>query len=400
VIPLVSKAKDLIGIKNASQTPVIAQLSYRSKALQAFNDDDLSELESAASNNNKKLGVTGIFLYNNGDFFQSIEGPPEQLERVWANILADNRHSITEIQPLSFSSYRLYSGWSMKLFKQKNFYKSSTDIYTPKNKISDLLFNIVREDIWPELVRNHEIAARSEGETYQINRLAKLLVTDRSEQPEKILHTYYKNNNSSLGNFYSYVIGPLAGHLGDLCSEDVFNEFEVTIALNRALIFFRKIRMFHGHHYLANSPKVTVANMPGEQHIISSVIDYEILWQAGLNVNLNFSKTDDELLGYVHKNKVDVLDLSQSPTLYKADQLPRLKSLVENIHDYSVNPKIVVMLKGRGFSSLSKLQEGLGADLICNVSNEIEKNVMDAFNRSLKVSRPKRILNTIKTLIH
>ncbi len=269
------------------------------------------------------------------------------------------------------------------------------DTYKPNNKIFDVLFNIVREDIWPELVKNHEIAARLERETYQIDRLAQLLVTDFSEFPEQILHTYYENNHFSLGNFYSFVIGPLAGHLGDLCAEEIFNEFEVTIALNRAFVFFKKIRLLDSSNYLGNSPRVTVANMPGEKHIISSVIDYEILWQAGMNVHLNFSKTDNELLTYINGNQVDVLDLSQSPIHYKVDQLPRLKTLVKQIHEFSANPKIQVMLKGKGFSTISKQQEGIGADIICNVSNELEKNVMDIFNRSLKVLLPEQLLKEI-----
>ncbi len=269
------------------------------------------------------------------------------------------------------------------------------DTYKPNNKIFDVLFNIVREDIWPELVKNHEIAARLERETYQIDRLAQLLVTDFSEFPEQILHTYFENNHFSLGNFYSFVIGPLAGHLGDLCAEEIFNEFEVTIALNRAFVFFKKIRLLDSSNYLGNLPRVTVANMPGEKHIISSVIDYEILWQAGMNVHLNFSKTDNELLTYINGNQVDVLDLSQSPIHYKVDQLPRLKTLVKQIHEFSANPKIQVMLKGKGFSTISKQQEGIGADIICNVSNELENNVMDIFNRSLKELLPEQLLKEI-----
>ena len=260
----------------------------------------------------------------------------------------------------------------------------------PNNKFFDVLLNILREDIWPELVKNHWINDRSEGETYQIHRLAQLLVTGYSELPEQILHTYYENNHFSLGNFYSFVIGPLAVHLGDLYAEDIFNEFEVTIALNRVFEFFKKIRLLDCSKYLGNSPRVTVANMPGEQHIISSVIDYEILWQAGMNVHLNFSKTDNELLTYINCNKVDVLDLSQSPIYYKVDQLLRLKTLIKQIHEFSANPTIQVMLKGRGFSTFSKQQEGIGADIICNVSNELEKNVMDVFNRSLKVLLPEK----------
>ena len=215
-------------------------------------------------------------------------------------------------------------------------------------------------------------------------------MTDFSEFPEQMLHTYYENNHFSLGNFYSFVIGPLADHLGDLCAEEIFNEFEVTIALNRAFVFFKKIRLVDSSNYLGNSPRVTVANMPGEKHIISSVIDYEILWQAGMNVHLNFSKTDNELLTYINGNKVDVLDLSQSPIHYKVDQLPRLKTLIKQIHEFSANPKIQVMLKGKGFSTISKQQESIGADIICNVSNELEKNIMDIFNRSLEVLLPEQ----------
>ncbi|WP_159077529.1 BLUF domain-containing protein [Polynucleobacter rarus] len=399
--PLMTKAIDLILPKNVSQAPVIAHLSYRSKALQVFNDDQLGELELAASTNNKKLGVTGIFLYNNGDFFQSIEGPPDKLESTWAKILADDRHSITEIQPLSYSPYRLYSGWNMKLFKQKNIYKSSIDSYSPQNRTSDLLFNLVREDIWPALLKNHELnQAPTVRDTYEIHRLAKLLITDQSDLPEQMLQAYFQKNNQSLGNFYSFVIGPLALYLGDLSSEDLFNEFEVTIALNRALVFFRKIRHIHSGSFISNSPKVTVANMPGEQHIISSVIDYEILWQAGMDVTLNFSKTDEQLLSYVHTNKIDVLDLSQSPTLFKASQLARLKMLIGHIYDYSLNPKIAIILKGRGFSNLSKNHESFGADLICNVTNELKKNVLDVFNQSLTVPKPIQILKKLKTIIH
>ena len=401
MIPLVTKAIDLIKPKSSSQAPVIAHLSYRSKALQAFNDEALIELESAASANNKKLGVTGIFLYNNGDFFQSIEGPPDKLDNIWAKILADDRHFITEIQPLSFSPFRLYSGWNMKLFKQKNVYKGSIDLYNPKDRISDLLFNLVREDIWPALLKNHEIDSFSTvSDNYEIHRLAKLLITDKTELPEKMLQTYFQKNNQSLGNFYSFVIAPLAVNLGDLSTEDLFNDFEVTIALNRALVFFRKIRHFHSSNYLSNSPKVTVANMPGEQHIISSVIDYEILWQAGMDVTLNFSKTDEELLKYVNTNKIDVLDLSQSPTIFKSSQLERLKNLIGHIHEFSLNPKIVVMLKGRGFSNLSKNYENFGADLICNVTNELKKDVLDAFNKSKTIPKPIKILKKLKTMIH
>jgi len=401
VHPIVSKAKDFIRFKNANQAPMIAHISYRSRALQAFSDNDLRAIEAYASNNNKKIGVTGIFLYNDGEFFQAIEGPPEQLEGVWAKISADERHSITEVQKMSFSPYRMYSGWNMKLFKNKQSNLNINLSLDSKSTISDILADLIREDIWPELQKKHALHEQSIAhETYQIDRLAHHLLTDPSDFPEELLQTYFRKNHTSIGSFYTFVIGPLAGHLGDLSATDVYSEFEVTIALSRALCFFRKIRQHHTQVLAGDSPKVLVAHMPGETHIISSVMDYEILWQAGMNVSLHFAKTDEELLHYVQSNAVDVLDLSQSPTLFKATQLPRLKTLIENIHAVSINPKIRVILKGRGFSNLAKNQEHIGADLICNVSIELTKDITSIFTKNIKPSRSHRIIHTLKTMIH
>lgn len=378
MIQVLSKAKNLIGLKDTPDHAMFAHLSYRSSALQEFNDQELSELEISASNSNKKLGITGVFLYNNGDFFQSLEGPPVQLEKVWSKILADNRHSITEIQPLSFSSLRMYSGWNMRLFKEKNVLSKNKIIIKGNNQISDVLFDIVNNNIWPEISQKFDLTLSStKNASFEIDKLAHLLVKDPSYLPEQLLHSYYKNCHYSLDKYYSFVIGPLASHFGDLSGEDVFNEFEVTIALHRVLCFFREIRQRHTQAFNGSSPKVTVINMPGENQIISSVIDYEILWQAGMDVSLHFPRTDEELIHLVRHKSIDILDLSQSPTEFKHYQLPRLRTLIEVIHASSLNPKIKVIIKGRGFSKLSKNFENVGADLICNISSELKQDVLD-----------------------
>ena len=378
MIQVLSKAKNLIGLKDKPDHAMFAHLSYRSSALQEFTDQELSELEISASNSNKALDVTGVFLYSNGDFFQSLEGPPSQLEKVWSKILADNRHSITEVQPLSFSSIRMYSGWNMRLFKEKDTLSKNNIIIKGNTQISDVLFNIFNNDIWPEISQKFDLNPSStKNASFEIDKLAYLLVKDSSNLPEQLLQSYYKNCHYSLDKYYSFVVGPLASHFGDLCSEDVFNDFEVTIALHRVLCFFRTLRNRNSCTFNGVSPKVTVINMPGENQIISSVIDYEILWQAGMDVSLYFPKSDQELIQIIRHNMIDILDLSQSPTEFKHYELPRLRTLIEAIHASSLNPKIKVIIKGRGFSKLSKNFESVGADLICNISSELKQDVLD-----------------------
>ena len=401
MIQVLSKAKNLIGLKDPQDPAMFAHLSYRSTALHDFNDHDLHELEIAASNTNKRLGITGVFLYSNGDFFQSIEGPPEALDKVWSKILADNRHSITQVQPLSFSSLRMYSGWNMRLFKEKPGPSKGKRIVINNNQISDVLLNIVNNDIWPEISKKFDahLSTTNNG-AYEIDKLAHLLVNNPSHLPEDLLNSYYRNCHYSLDKFYSFVIGPLASHLGDLSAEDVLNEFEVTIALHRVLCFFRKLRNRNSQTFDGISPKVNVINMPGENQIISSVIDYEILWQAGMNVSLHFPKTDEDLIHFIRNNSIDILDLSQSPTRFKNDQLPRLKTLIENIHSNSLNSKIKVIIKGRGFSKLSKNFEHVGADLICNISSELKQDILDmTFAPTAKIPKPLQIYESFKKTI-
>jgi len=63
--------------------------------------------------NNTKLGVTGMLLYENGSFFQVIEGPSKVIEELFQVIHSDNRHHkvVTIIaEPIV---KRSFSDWTM-----------------------------------------------------------------------------------------------------------------------------------------------------------------------------------------------------------------------------------------------------------------------------------------------
>lgn len=67
-------------------------LIYMSSAVNLFTDDDLTELLRISRQNNKRSGITGMLLYNDGNFLQVLEGPPEAVRALYDRICRDPRH--------------------------------------------------------------------------------------------------------------------------------------------------------------------------------------------------------------------------------------------------------------------------------------------------------------------
>jgi hypothetical protein len=76
-------------------------------------DNDLAEIHATANYLNAKVGVTGLLLYNAGQFLQILEGQQQVLEMVFQKIERDPRHAnvcrlVTE--PIG---RRLFPSWNM-----------------------------------------------------------------------------------------------------------------------------------------------------------------------------------------------------------------------------------------------------------------------------------------------
>ena len=65
---------------------------YASRAVTDFSKDDIVNLLSKARKKNASLGITGMLLYDNGSFFQILEGEEAVLDQLFNEITADKRH--------------------------------------------------------------------------------------------------------------------------------------------------------------------------------------------------------------------------------------------------------------------------------------------------------------------
>lgn len=94
---------------------------YISAACQEMDSDSLQSILNSAKENNHLHDVTGFLMYHDGQFFQVLEGEKNTLDRCFANILADPRH--TGVIKLLDSSCpeRCFPDWAMGLARLSQF---------------------------------------------------------------------------------------------------------------------------------------------------------------------------------------------------------------------------------------------------------------------------------------
>lgn len=91
----------------------LIHLIYVSKSSNAFSSSDIIDLLSKSRDRNRQLNVTGMLLYEQGSFFQVLEGEEDVVNNLFATICNDPRHtSIVKIISEAIFK-RDFVDWSM-----------------------------------------------------------------------------------------------------------------------------------------------------------------------------------------------------------------------------------------------------------------------------------------------
>ena len=91
----------------------VHRVIYGSRAVTAFDPDDLLALLETARRRNAALDVTGMLLYSSGSFLQALEGEADAVHEVYTRIVADPRHTALRILADTRVAGRRCAGWSM-----------------------------------------------------------------------------------------------------------------------------------------------------------------------------------------------------------------------------------------------------------------------------------------------
>ena len=138
-----------------SQEEQLTQLVYVSAACVPFNDEQLDELLAIARRNNGELDVTGVLLYQDGTFFQVLEGAPEAVQALYGKIERDPRHNNVLLLARRMVGERNFGEWRMGFVRERrdieelpgfvNFFERSTvartfmDLHGDADRIREIL---------------------------------------------------------------------------------------------------------------------------------------------------------------------------------------------------------------------------------------------------------------------
>ena len=88
---------------------------YCSRAAEGVDDAEVGRIVEAAQRRNVSRGITGVLVFGNGVFFQLLEGPAVEVQKLIANLHCDPRHC--DVVSLDWSEERrerLYPNWEME----------------------------------------------------------------------------------------------------------------------------------------------------------------------------------------------------------------------------------------------------------------------------------------------
>ena len=98
-----------------SPRPGLCHFVYCSRAADGLDDAEVERIVQSAKRHNAARGITGVLVFGSGVFFQWIEGPAAQIQRLIASLHGDPRHfDIVSLSQSEEECERLYPTWEME----------------------------------------------------------------------------------------------------------------------------------------------------------------------------------------------------------------------------------------------------------------------------------------------
>jgi hypothetical protein len=95
--------------------PPLYHYVYCSRAADSVDDVEVGRIVASAQRNNLARGITGVLVYGSGVFFQWVEGPAVEIQKLIASLHNDPRHyDIVSLSQSEEERERLYPNWEME----------------------------------------------------------------------------------------------------------------------------------------------------------------------------------------------------------------------------------------------------------------------------------------------
>lgn len=94
---------------------MLKRINYISSFVKEMSETEIEDLARQAAKNNAENDISGVLMVKGGVFFQIIEGPEENIDRLFSNILKDPRHEkVITLGIQTGDLRRLFPDWNMK----------------------------------------------------------------------------------------------------------------------------------------------------------------------------------------------------------------------------------------------------------------------------------------------
>ncbi len=404
----------------------LATISYRSRAVRPFSELELAQLLDAARKYNHANGLTGLLVYDDGRFFQWIEGSPEKLAEVWASIQKDPRHTDIQIMGNQSVPLRFFGDWDMRFSVRKKAKASlveqgdaphglvdslfrrpqgSSDIATDlqhgypsasnetKNQtgahfVEPALLDAVKTIALPQLFARHNAPQQLLAPVdLRVGELVHRLILAEPESAHDLISQFYAETHS-LRQLCTQLLEPAARGLGDLWGTDDCSEIDVSIGLSRLQSSMRENIAGHVPSVSINAPAVLIVPQPGELHLLSAVLDAESLHQRGWAPQAEFPESNTQLQNMVSNTWFDALDLTLSTAFTRDHWMPRVAETIAQVRKASRNPALVIRVGGRGLTESAQNGRKVGADYSSQTASDVAPLILQSL-RKLSPKSPK-----------
>ncbi|MDG4649719.1 BLUF domain-containing protein [Roseibacterium sp. SDUM158017] len=92
---------------------MVHQIAYVSASHGPLDEDALSAILDVSRRNNERDGITGVLLYHDRIFFQTLEGSEAELDACFGRIRQDPRHSAVSVMWQGEAERREFPDWTM-----------------------------------------------------------------------------------------------------------------------------------------------------------------------------------------------------------------------------------------------------------------------------------------------
>jgi hypothetical protein len=362
-------------------------LAYRSRAIAAPTDRELDALLRNAQSRNRTEQLSGLLIYDQGYYFQWLEGPQEALQRVWHSIMRDPRHREIQILREQAMPKRFFGDWDMRLARRA---RGKLDtalavLETPEDLLKRVRVlpsglergswdDIFADVVVPQLRKRHlsahpmprRIAAIWHAEIGAAEELAGRVLTMDDAPVAEYLNRLV-DQGASPEILFQEVFEPAARYIGGLRDEELRNDLEITLSLVHLQVAVRRLTASFHHPLYAIRPghAILIAPEPGEPHNLSAAMASELFWRDGWDVSCEFPLTDGDLGKLVHERWFDVLELSLSTALKREQALAAVGITIKAAQAASLNPALMVIVDGRAFVERPRTYLDVGADAGC-----------------------------------